>query len=118
VTATGTGPGTLNISWSFTTPNERIPVNFTLVVNGFIESGIEEKYYIFTAESNTSCDIYNFQVQAVNPAGMSDPSEIQSTNVSSLPNISALEDSLRHYLTQGSNGIMLTIAFQVWNSHS
>ena len=74
--ATENGVGSLNISWSLVTI-EGVEVTFTVTVTNLNDSstgpmevsGIQDQHYIFTLEDSTSCDVYSFQVTAVNGAG-------------------------------------------------
>ena len=94
VVATENGVESLNISWSLVTI-EGVAVNFTVTVmnlndssTGSMEvSGIQDQHYIFTLEDSTSCDVYSFQVTAVNGAGTGTPSEIITRSLPSLPDI-------------------------------
>ena len=73
--ATENGVGSLNISWSLVTI-EGVAVTFIVTVMNLNDSstgpmevsGIQDQHYIFTLEDSTSCDVYSFQVTAVNGA--------------------------------------------------
>ncbi len=80
-----------------------------------IISGISQQHYIFTPTGggNTSCDVYTFQITALNDAGASDPSEIITRSLPSLPDISQVEDSLQHSLVNTEDGITLNVTFDV-----
>ena len=114
--ATENGVGSLNISWSLVTI-EGVAVNFTVTVtnlNGPMEvSGIQDQHYIFTLEDGTSCDVYSFQVTAVNGAGTGTPSEIITRSLPSLPDISPVQDSLQHSLVRTTSGVTLSVSFNV-----
>ena len=96
-------------------------VNYTLTATNLNDSssepivvtGIQEQNYIFTARSSTSCDVYSFQVSAMNAAGASNPSQVITRSLPSLPDISAVEESLSHSLMVTGEGIQLTARFQV-----
>lgn len=112
--ATENGLGSLNITWSL----DGVAVLFTLTATNpnaspIVVSGIPDQYYIFTVENVTSCDIYSFQVIAVNDAGSSDTSEIITRSLPSIPEISAVENSLSHSLAKTADGITLTVTFEV-----
>ena len=64
-------------------------------------------------EDPSPCDVYSFQVTAVNDAGASEPSEIITRNLPSLPDLSPVEDSLYHSLVKGAGGVMLSVMFNV-----
>ena len=74
--ATENGVGSLNISWSLVTI-EGVAVTFTVTIMNLNDSstgpmevsGIQDQHYIFTLEDSASCDVYSFQVTAVNDAG-------------------------------------------------
>ena len=76
-------------------------------------SRIQQQYYILTIEDASPCDVYSFQVTAVNDAGASEPSEIITRNLPSLPDLSLVEDSLYHSLVKGAGGVMLSVMFNV-----
>ena len=98
--ATGNGVGSLNISWSLVTI-EGVEVTFTVTVTNLNDSstgpmevsGIQDQHYIFTLEDSTSCDVYSFQVIAMNGAGTGTPIEIITRSLPSLPDISPVQDS-------------------------
>ena len=112
--------GSVWISWDYETRYE-VTVNFTLNVTNLnnsnigstIVSRIQQQYYILTVEDPSPCNVYSFQVTAVNDAGASEPSEIITRNLPSLPDISSLENSLHHSLVKSAEGVMLSVMFNV-----
>ena len=118
--ATENGVGSLNISWSLVTI-EGVAVTFTVTVTNLNDSstgpmevsGIQDQHYIFTLEDSTSCDVYSFQVTAVNGAGTGTPSEIITRILPSLPDISPVQDSLQHSLVRTASGVTLSVTFNV-----
>ena len=118
--ATENGVGSLNISWSLVTI-EGVAVNFTVTVTNLNDSstgpmevsGIQDKHYIFTLEDSTLCDVYSFQVTAVNGAGTGTPSENIIRSLPSLPDISPVQDSLQHSLVRTASGVTLSVTFNV-----
>ena len=121
--ATENGVGSLNISWSLVT-TEGVAVTFTVTVTNLndsntgpicmeVVSGIQDQHYIFTLEDSTSCDVYSFQVTAVNGAGTGTPSEIITRSLPSLPDISPVQDSLQHSLVRTASGVTLSVTFNV-----
>ena len=118
--ATQNGVGSLNISWSLVTI-EGVAVTFTVTVTNLNDSstgpmevsGIQDQHYIFTLEDSTSCDVYSFQVTAVNGAGTGTPSEIITRSLPSLPDISPVQDSLQHSLVRTASGVTLSVTFNV-----
>ena len=117
---TENGVGYLNISWSLVTI-EGVAVNFTVTVTNLNDSstgpmevsGIQDQHYIFTLEDSTSCDVYSFQVTAMNGAGTGTPSEIITRSLPSLPDISPVQDSLQHSLVRTASGVTLSVTFNV-----
>ena len=121
LTTTERGIGSVRISWDHETIYN-VTVNFTLNVTNLnnsnivstIVSRIQQQYYILTVENPSPFDIYSFQVTAVNDAGASEPSEIITRNLPSLPDLSPVEDSLHHSLVKGAVlGVMLSVMFNV-----
>ena len=112
ITTTERGIGSVRISWDHETLYE-VTVNFTLNVTNLnnskivstIVSRIQQQYYILTVEDPSPCDVYSFQVTAVNDAGASEPSEIITRNLPSLPDLSPVEDSLCHSLVKSAEGV-------------
>ena len=61
-----------------------------------------------------SCDLYSFQVTAMNAAGASDPSEIITRSLPSLPDTSAVEESLEYHLVKvKEDEVRANISFNV-----
>ena len=122
--ATENGVGSLNISWSLVTI-EGVAVTFTVTVTNLNDSstgpmepevsGIQDQHYIFTLEDSTSCDVYSFQVTAVNGAGTGTPSETITRSLPSLPDISPVQDSLQHSIVRTASGVTLSVTFNVRN---
>ena len=118
VVANVVGPGSLNISWSYVAIEGEV-TNFTVTVinqsnTRLMEvSGIQDQHYIFSIENNASCDVYSFQVTAMNGAGRSTPSQIIRRRVPSLPDISPVQDSLQHSLVRTASGVALSVTFNV-----
>ena len=120
--ATENGVGSLNIFWSLVTI-EGVAVNFTVTVTNLNDSmantgpmevsGIQDQHYIFTLEDSTSCDVYSFQVTAMNGAGTGTPSEIITRSLPSLSDISTVQDSLQHSLVRTASGVTLSVTFNV-----
>ena len=118
--AIANGFGSLNISWSLVTI-EGVAVIFTVTVTNLNDSstgpmevsGIQDQHYIFTIEDSTSCDVYSFQVTAMNGAGTGTPSQITTRSLPSLPDISPVQDSLQHSLVRTSSGVTLSVTFNV-----
>ena len=96
-------------------------MNFTVTVMNLNDSstgpmevsGIQDQHYIFTLEDSTSCDVYSFQVTAVNGAGTGNTSEIITRSLPSLPDISPVQDSLQHSLARTASGVTLSVTFNV-----
>ena len=96
-------------------------VNFTLNVTNLnnsnigstIVSRIQQEYYILTVEDSSPCDVYSFQVTAVNDAGASEPSEIITRSLPLPPDLSPVEDSLHHSLVKGAGEVILSVMFNV-----
>ena len=59
------------------------------------------------------CDVYSFQVTARNDAGIGNQSEIITGSLPSLPDISAVEDSLQHSLAKANGSVTLRVQFNV-----
>ncbi len=121
--ASENGVGSIRISW-LSLPIENVSVWFTLNATNLddtssesiIISGISQQHYIFTPTGggNTSCDVYTFQITALNESGASDPSEIITRSLPSLPDISQVEDSLQHSLVYTEeDGFTLNVTFNV-----
>ena len=120
LTATENGPGSLNISWSLAFV-EGVTVNFTLTAINLNDSttqiiSTQEQHHIFSVRDSTSCDTYSFQVTAMADSGDSDPSEVITRSIPSLPDISLVVNSVDHSLAKTANSqFTLNIRIQVCN---
>ena len=120
IAATENGVGSLNISWSLVTI-EGVVVNFTVTFTNLNDSstgpmevsGIQDQHYIFTLQDSTLCDVYSFQVTAVNGAGTGTSSEIITRSLPSLPDISSVQNSIQYSLVRTASGVTLNITFNV-----
>ena len=79
-----------------------------------MRTDIQTQHYIFTDNDRARpCDVYSFQVTARNDAGIGNPSEIITGSLPSLPDISAVEDSLQHSLAKANGSVTLRVQFNV-----
>ena len=113
------GLGSLNISWSLATFVKGVPVNFALTAMNLNDStaqtiSSQEQHHIFSVQDSTSCDTYSFQVTAMAGSGDSDPSEVITRSIPSLPDISLVVNSVDHSLAKTANSqFTLNIRIQV-----
>ena len=72
-------------------------------------------YYVYSMDGRSSspCDLYLFQVTAVNDAGEGYPSDVIVRNLPSLPDVSRVSRSVRHSLTKTPLGVALSLGFYV-----
>ena len=85
---------------------------------------LNESYYIFTApEGAPPCEVYNFSVSATyvgttyTGAGCNVPSTVISTTLPSLPDITYLSDTISYHLVKLSQGLTLSVYFEVMVSY-
>ncbi len=114
-----TAVNSLRVEWS-SPIIEGVNQQFILTVTNssisqpLVIPNITTQHYNFTMEGDpSSCDVYTFQITALNDAGASDPSEIITRSLPSLPDISQVEDSLQHSLVNTEDGITLNVTFDV-----
>ena len=118
LTATANGLGSLQISWSLDNA-DNVSVDFVVTATKVADSS--ERGVVRTSQlnsvipfsDNTSCNNYSIQVVANNSAGQGPPSDVIIRSVPSLPEISAVEESLQHTLRRTSNGITLDVTLNV-----
>jgi hypothetical protein len=108
------GVGSLNISWSLADIS-LIPVNFTITainLNNSEESVniiTQDLFQVLSSPNNaTSCDVYQFQVTAVNPAGANSSGFIFAS-FPSLPT-PVTEDAVQTFLMKSANE---TVSLQI-----
>lgn len=97
--------------------------NYTLVINNSLtrkvvtKQSLKEPYFLFSADRGGShpCDVYTFQVTALNDVGVSEPSDAVEHMLPTLPqNITSLSHSLKHSISKTGLGVLaVTISFQV-----
>ncbi len=123
ITLIENGVNSLRVEWS-SPIIEGVNLQFILTVTNLNSSSsqplvipnITTQHYNFAMEGDpSSCDVYAFQITALNDAGASDPSEIITRSFPSLPDISQVEDSLQHSLVNTEDGIKLNVTFNVRN---
>ena len=90
-----------------------VNLNASSTSGSIVVSGIEDQHYIFTVEDSTPCDVYSFQVMATNEAGSSDPSEVITRTIPTLPDISQVEESLHYSLEKIEDGVVMNATFSV-----
>ena len=112
----------LRVSWSSppTPPGVILYFNLTIfnlnISTVLMRTDIETKHYIITDNNRARpCDVYSFQITARNDAGIGNSSERITGSLPSLPDISAVEDSLQHFLVKDVelNVANLTVSFDV-----
>lgn len=118
ITFTANGVNSITIRWTSssvrgvsTTFNLRITNPSTGPV---LIGDIQTNHYVFSVNGTPSCDSYGFQVTAVNDAGTSNPSQMVTRSLPSLPDVSSVSGSLRHSLGLNSSGVvLLSVTFDV-----
>ena len=113
----------IRISWSSPPTPPGVTLYFNLTIFNLNSSSsepvlmrtdIQTQHFIFTDDNRArSCDVYSFQVTARNDAGIGNPSEIITGSLPSLPDISAVEDSLQHSLAKANGSVTLRVQFNV-----
>jgi hypothetical protein len=106
--------GSLNISWSLADIS-LVPVNFTITALNLNSSGesvnstTQDLFQVLSSPNNaTSCDVYQFQVTAVNPAGANSSGFIFAS-FPSLPT-PVTEDAVQTFLMKSANE---TVSLQI-----
>ena len=120
LTATANGLGSLQISWSLDNAHN-VPVEFVVTATNINVADPSETIVTRTSQLNsvisfsdtTSCNNYSIQVVANNSAGQGPPSDVIIRSVPSLPEISAVEESLEHTLRRSSSGVTLDVTLDV-----
>ena len=118
LTATANGLGSLQISWSLNNA-DNVSVDFVLTATNVADSSetivmrMSQLNSVIPFSDTTSCNTYSIQVVANNSAGQGPPSDIIIRSVPSLPEISAVEESLQHTLRRTSSGVTLDVTFDV-----
>ncbi len=122
ITLSVTAVNSLRVEWSSSIIKGGVDPQFILTVTNLNSSSsqplvipnITTQHYNFTMEGDpSSCDVYTFQITALDDAGASDPSEIITRSLPSLPDIFQVEDSLQHSLVNTEDGITLNVTFNV-----
>jgi hypothetical protein len=109
------GVGSLNISWSLA-DSSLIPVNFTITALNLnnseksVNTTTQDLFQVISSPNNaTSCDVYKFQVTAINPVGVTSSNLILFDSFPSLPT-SVTEDAVQAFLMKSENK---TVSLQV-----
>jgi hypothetical protein len=112
--------GSLNISWSLV-DSSLIPVNFIITVLNLndseesVSATTQDLFQVISSPNNaTSCDVYQFQVTATNPAGANSSNFIFGS-FPSLP-MSLAESTAQHFLMKTANDVLLRIVINVRHS--
>jgi hypothetical protein len=109
------GVGSLNISWSLADIS-LVPINFTITALNLNSSGesvnsiiTQDLFQVISLPNNaTSCDVYQFHVTAVNPAGANSSGFIFAS-FPSLPT-PVTEDAVQTFLMKSANE---TVSLQI-----
>jgi hypothetical protein len=112
------GVGSLNISWSLADIS-LIPVNFTITAvnlnnseQSLMNVTTQDLFQVISSPDNaTSCDAYQFQVTAKNPAGVTSSISIFSS-FPSLP-MPIAEGTVQDFMTKVASGVVLRIKINV-----
>jgi hypothetical protein len=106
--------GSLNISWSLA-DSSLVPVNFTITALNLNSSGesvssiTQDLFQVISSPNNaTSCDVYQFHVTAVNPAGVNSSGFIFAS-FPSLPT-PVTEDAVQTFLMKSADE---TVSLQI-----
>ena len=118
---------TSNVSWSFLSSllnpdDEKRTYELTVMSTNTPHQTLQlsEPYFVFTApEGAPPCEIYSFSITAINnTVGVTYTgdgcTQVLSTMLPSLPDISRLEESLSYSLEKQSGKVFLNISFQVY----
>ncbi len=117
ITLIENGVSSIRMEWS-SPITEGVNLKFILTVTYLNSSSsqplvipnITTQHYNFTMGGDpSSCDVYTFQITALNDAGASDPSEIITRSLPSLPDISQVQ----HSLVNTEDGLKLNVTFNV-----
>ena len=115
LTATPNGVGSLQISWSLNNA-DNVAVGFVVTATNVTETIVmrtSQLNSVIPFSDNTSCNNYSIQVVANNSAGQGPPSDVIIRSVPSLPEISAVEESLLYTLRRTSSGVTLDVLLNV-----
>jgi hypothetical protein len=114
------GVGSVNLTWDLSVGGAA--QGFLLTISNIMSKSLNESYYHFTApEGAPPCEVYNFSITATyvgatyTGAGCSLPSPVISTMLPSLPDINYLSDSITYHLVRLSQGLTLSVYFEVSN---
>jgi hypothetical protein len=107
--------GSLNISWSLA-DSSLIPVNFTVTAlnlnnsEASVNATTQDLFQVISSPNNAaSCDVYQFQVTAQNPVGVTSSNLILFASFPSLPT-PVTEDAVQTFLMKSENE---TVSLQV-----
>ena len=119
LTTTANGLGSLQISWSLVDNADNVSVDFVVTATNVANSSetivmkTSQLNSVISFSDSTSCKNYSIQVVANNSAGQGPPSDVIIRSVPSLPEISAVEESLEHTLRRTSSGATLDVTLNV-----
>ena len=107
--------GSVKLSWTANL-TERVNHSFTIIIrnvttstfNTVVYETVQQTYYVLDR-----CGMFEVQVQAVNRAGESEPSNTVKVSLPLLPDISPVSNSLNHRVYKSSGEIMVQISFEV-----
>ena len=107
--------GSVKLSWTANL-TDGVNHNFTVTVrnvtssttNTIVRETVQQPYYVLSR-----CGMFEIQVQAVNGAGESEPSNIVKVSLPLLPDISPVSNSLSHRVYKYNGEIMVQISFEV-----
>ena len=105
--------GAVNVSWQPNTTDVITSFILTVTVSSISYVYTTNDTFYILSPNSSPCETYKLNVSARNDGGLSAPSEVVTSHLPLLPDVSLVESSLQHTVIKRESGVTVSITHQV-----